>query len=180
MRDLIDMEMAENCLSDDNSQRALRLSPNNSDLVNNYGELLCQNGRAKESIVHFETALKSLSYQSSAKALTNTGACSLKFNDTVVAECYLSQAFQFDASKPLTNVNLVKLAYERNGYERARFYFDLFLKSEVQTTEALWITIKMEWKPGDVATEVSLVTQLRHRFAGSPELVAYLRGAFNE
>ena len=128
VRDLIYMDMCENRLSDDNFQRALRLSPNNPDFVNNYGWLLCQKGIAKESIVHFETALKSRAYQLSAKALTNDGVCNLKFNDTVAAERYLSQAFQFDASNPLTNANLAKLAYERNGYEGARFYLGLLLK----------------------------------------------------
>ncbi|MFJ2986713.1 type IV pilus biogenesis/stability protein PilW [Collimonas sp. NPDC087041] len=180
VRGLIYMDMGENRLADDNFQRALRLSPNNPDFANNYGWFLCQNGRAKESIAHFETALKSRAYQSPAKALTNAGVCSLKFNDTVAAERYLSQAFQFDASNPLTNANLAKLAYDRNDYERARFYIGLVLKTDVQNAEALWTAIKVERKLGDTAAEASLVTQLRRRFAGSPEFAAYQRGAFNE
>ena len=180
VRGLIYMGMSENRLADDNFQRALRLSPNNPDYANNYGWFLCQNGRAKESIVHFETALKSRNYQSPAKALTNAGVCSLKFNDTVAAQRYLSQAFQFDASNPLTNAKLAQLAYDRNDYERARFYIGLVLKTDVQNAEALWTAIKVERKLGDTAAEASLVTQLRRRFGGSPEFAAYQRGAFNE
>lgn len=180
VRGLIYMDMNENRLADDNFQRALRLSPNNPDYANNYGWFLCQNGRAKEAIAHFETALKSRNYQSPAKALTNAGVCSLKFNDTAAAQRYLSQAFQFDAGNPLTNATLAQLAYDRNDYERARFYIGLVLKTDVQNAEALWTAIKVERKLGDTAAEASLVTQLRRRFASSPEFAAYQRGAFNE
>jgi len=145
VRDLIYMNVGENRLSDDNFQRALRLSPNNPDFINNYDWLSCQNGRAKESIIRFGTALKSRAYQSSAKTLTNASVCSLKFNDTVAAEHYL-----------------------------------FLLRADVQNSEALWTSMKVERKLGDVAAEASLVTQLHRRFAGSPEFSAYFRGAFNE
>jgi type IV pilus assembly protein PilF len=180
VRGLIYMDMDENRLADDNFQRALRLSPGNPDFSNNYGWFLCQSGRPKESIVHFEAALKSRAYQSPAKALANAGVCSLKFNDTVAAERYLLQAFQFDASNPLTNASLAKLAYDRNDLERARFYIGLVLKADAPNAEALWEAIKVERKLGDTAAETSLVTQLRRRFAGSPEFAAYQRGAFDE
>ncbi|SDY41424.1 type IV pilus assembly protein PilF [Collimonas sp. OK242] len=180
VRGLIYMEMGENRLADDNFQRALRSAPNNPDYANNYGWFLCQTGRPKESIAHFETALKSRNYQSPAKALTNAGVCSLKFNDTVAAQRYLSQAFQFDAGNPLTNAKLAQLAYDRNDYERARFYIGLVLKNDVQNAEALWTAIKVERKLGDTAAEASLVTQLRRRFGNSSEFAAYQRGAFNE
>jgi type IV pilus assembly protein PilF len=180
VRGLIYMDMGENRLADDNFQRALRLSPNNPDFANNYGWFLCQNGRPKESLAHFETALKSRSYQSPAKALTNAGVCSFKLNDTATAERYLLQAFQFDADNPLTNAKLAQLAYERNDYERARLYIGLVLKADVQNADALWTAIKVERKLGDAAAEASLVTQLRRRFPGSPEFAAYQRGAFNE
>lgn len=180
VRGLIYMEMGENRLADDNFQRALRITPNNPDYANNYGWFLCQTGRPKDAIVHFETALKSRNYQSPAKALTNAGVCSLKFNDTVAAQRYLSQAFQFDAGNPLTNAKLAQLAYDRNDYERARFYIGLVLKNDVQNAEALWTAIKVERKLGDTAAEASLVTQLRRRFGNSSEFAAYQRGAFNE
>ncbi|WP_211441101.1 type IV pilus biogenesis/stability protein PilW [Collimonas humicola] len=180
VRGLIYMDMGENRLADENFQRALRLAPSNPDFANNYGWFLCQNGRAKESLAYFETALKSRTYQSPAKALTNAGVCSLKLNDTAAAERYLLQAFQFDASNPLTNAKLAQLAYDHNDYERARFYIGLVLKTDVQNAEALWTAIKVERKLGDTAAEASLVTQLRRRFAGSPEFAAYQRGAFNE
>ncbi|MFC5474813.1 type IV pilus biogenesis/stability protein PilW [Paraherbaspirillum soli] len=180
VRALIYMDMGEVRLAEDNFQHALRLSPNNPDFLNNYGWFLCQNSREKESLTYFDTALKSRSYQSPAKALANAGVCSMKLKDSTAAERYFLQAFQFDPSNPLTNANLAKLAYERNDYERARFYIGLVTKNEVQSAEVLWIAIKVERKLGDSAAEASLVTQLRRRFAGSTEYASYQRGAFND
>ncbi len=78
MRALIYMDMEEARLADDNFQQALRLAPQNPDFNNNYGWFLCQNGKPEQSIAYFETALKSRSYQSPAKALNNAGVCSVR------------------------------------------------------------------------------------------------------
>lgn len=96
MRGLIYMDIGENKLAEENFSHALRLAPNNPDFNNNYGWLLCQTGRAKESIAYFENALKSRAYQSPEKALNNAGICSLRMKDTAAAERYFYDAFRQD------------------------------------------------------------------------------------
>lgn len=180
MRGLIYMEMGEVRLAEDNFLQAIRLAPNMPDFNNNYGWFLCQNGREKQSIQYFETALRNRAYRSPAKALNNAGFCSLKINDKVAAERYFSQAFQADPGNPSTNVNLARLYFERGDYERARFYVNRVMKAEVMTADVLWLAIRIEHKLGDRAAESSLANQLRRRHAGSAEYAAYQRGAFNE
>jgi type IV pilus assembly protein PilF len=180
VRALIYMDMGETRLAEENFQRALQLSPNNPELSNNYGWFLCQNGRAKESIPHFEDALKNRSYQSPAKALNNAGACSLKIKDTKAAERYFAQAFQLDPGNPSVNANLAKVYYDRGDYERARFYVNRTIKAEVMSADVLWLAIKIEHKLGDRAAETGLVTQLRRRHPNSAEFAFYQRGAFDE
>ena len=180
MRGLIYMDMGENRLADDNLQRALRLAPNNPDIANNYGWFLCQNGREKESIAYFQSALKSRSYLSPAKALTNAGVCSVKLKDRVSAERYFLQSFQFEPGNPLTNVNLAMLALGRNDIEHARFYIDLVTKVDVLSADVLWTAIKVERKLGNRVSETNLVTQLRRRYPGSAEYASYQRGVFDE
>lgn len=180
MRGLIYMDMGEVGLADDNLQRALKLAPNNPDIANNYGWFLCKNGREKESIAYFQNALKSRSYLSPAKALTNAGVCSAKLKDGVSAERYFLQAFQFDASNPLTNVNLANIAADRHDTERARFYMTLVTKIDVLSADILWIAIKVERKLGDRVAETNLVTQLRRVYPGSAEYASYQRGVFDE
>ena len=180
VRALIYMDMGEIQLADENFLRAMKLAPNNPDLVNNYGWFLCQNGRAAESIGYFETTLKSRSYQYPSKALNNAGLCSLKLKNEVAAERYFKQAFQFDPSNSSAAFNLAKIHYDRREYERAQFYTGRLLKADEFSAEVLWLAIKAEHKLGDRVTETSLGTQLRRRFPTSAEAAAYLRGAFDE
>lgn len=180
VRGLIYMDMGEAALADDNFQRALKLAPNNPDIANNYGWFLCKNGREQDSIGYFQMALKSRSYLSPAKALTNAGVCSLKMKDGVNAERYFLQAFQFDAGNPLTNVNLAMMAADRHDAERARFYMGLVTKLDALNADVLWIGIKVERKLGDRVAETNLVTQLRRVYPGSAEYASYQRGVFNE
>jgi type IV pilus assembly protein PilF len=180
MRGLIYMDMGENRLAEDNFLQALRLAPTSPDFNNNYGWFLCQNGKEREALSYFETALKSRAYQSPAKALNNAGVCSMKLKDTKAAEQYFGRAFQSDPGNPTTNFNLAKIYHDRGDHERARFYMGRVLKADVMTAEVLWLAIRIERKRGDRAAELSLVTQLRRRHGSSAEFAAYQRGAFDE
>lgn len=180
VRGLIYMEMNENRLAEDSFLQALRLVPDNPDFNNNYGWFLCQNGRERQSISYFETALRNRAYQSPAKALNNAGTCSLKLQDSAAAERYFTQAFQREPGDAATNANLARLYYRRGDFERARFYVSRVVKTDVVPADVLWLAIRIEHKLGDRAAESSLATQLRRRHPNSAEYAAYQRGAFNE
>lgn len=180
VRAMIYMEMKENRLAEDNFQQALRLSPKNPDINNNYGWFLCQNGREKDSISYFETALRSRSYLSPWKAFNNAGVCSLKMAQEDAALENFSRAFQLDPANPLTNAYLAKIYLDRKDQERARFYLNRVNKADYVSADVLLVAIKVARKLGDRATEMSLVTQLRRRHSDSPEYSAYQRKALND
>jgi len=180
VRALVYMDMGETRLADENFQSAMRLSPNNPDLNNNYGWYLCQNERVEQSIAYFDAALKNRTYQSPAKALNNAGVCSLKLKNNAEAERYLAQAFQYEPGNVANNINLAKIYYDKAEYERARFHIGRATKEEAVSAETLWLAIRIERKLGDRAAESSLATQLRRRHPGSAEYAAFQRGAFNE
>jgi len=180
VRALVYMDMGETRLADENFQSAMRLSPNNPDLNNNYGWYLCQNERVPQSIAYFDAALKNRAYQSPAKALNNAGVCSLKLKDITAAEQYFVQAFQYEPGNTANNVNLAKIYYDKAEFQRARFHAGRVTKEEGVSAETLWLAIRIEHKLGDRAAELSLATQLKRRHPGSAEYAAFQRGAFNE
>jgi type IV pilus assembly protein PilF len=180
MAALIYMDLGDTRAAEENFAHAMRLLPNDPELSNNYGWFLCQNGRAQQSIAYFETALRSKTYQSPAKALNNAGMCSLILKDSVAAEKYFMQAFRFEPNNVSVNTNLARVNYERGDFERAHFYIDRVIKADVLSTEVLWLGIKIERKRGDRSAELSLVTQLRRRYPDSVEFASFQRGAFNE
>jgi Tfp pilus assembly protein PilF len=77
---------------------ALRFSePEDPALQNNMGWLLCETGKAAESLPYFDRALSHRRYAAPANAAMNAGTCSLRLNDRDRAERYFQRALQADA-----------------------------------------------------------------------------------
>lgn len=174
------MELGDARQAEEYFLRAMKLSPNDPDLSNNYGWFLCQNGRAQQSIPYFEAAVKNKAYQSPAKALSNAGSCSLLLKNTAEAERYFNEAFHRDPTDVKANVNLARMNLARGDLKNAQFYTNRLVNANVLTAEVLWLAIRVEHKLGNRSTENSLGTQLRRRYPDSPEFASYQRGVFNE
>ena len=54
---------------------ALRLAPNDPNVINNYAVYLCQNGRTDEGVKQFEEAATNALYRTPEAAYTNAGVC---------------------------------------------------------------------------------------------------------
>jgi type IV pilus assembly protein PilF len=180
VRALIHMDMGDTQLAEESFQRAMKLAPANPDFANNYGWFLCENGRERESLAYFETALKSRAYTSPAKAFNNAGVCNMRLGDMAAAERNFNQAFQSDPGNVDANLNLTQLYYRRGDYQRARFYVSRVLRAENAGPAALWMAVKVERKLGDQDAASSLSNQLRRRFPDSREYAALTRGAYDE
>ncbi|CAH0314492.1 Beta-barrel assembly-enhancing protease [Massilia sp. Bi118] len=183
-RALIYTAMGENELADENYRHALRLAPRNPDIANNYGMFLCDaGGKPLEAMKYFESALKSRSYASPAKALTNAGNCSLKQKNNDAAERYLLDALRYEPELPAIQASLARVYFERRDYTRAGFFINRLTettKLESLSADVLWLALRVRHMLGDRAREATLAAQLRKRFPGSPEYAAFERGAFNE
>jgi len=180
VRALAYMEMGQSKSAESDFLQAIRLAPGNPDFANNYGWFLCNDGRAAEAMPLFEAAIGNRSYRSPGKALANAGACSLKLQDAQAAERYFARAFQYEPASLATNVNLTRLYFDRNEFERARFHIGLAAKNNVLDVQALWLAIRIERKLGNQSAENDLAAQLRRRYPSSSEYAAYQRGAFDE
>ncbi|MDO8301287.1 type IV pilus biogenesis/stability protein PilW [Lacisediminimonas sp.] len=180
VRALIYMEMMENRLAEENFVQAMKLTPDNPDLANNFGWFLCQTGRADKSIAYFEKALANRQYASPSKALNNAGMCSLRMKNMAQAEKYLARAFQAEPGNPDVNLNLAKFYLASGDPQRGQFYSRRVISAAYLTADSLWTAIRIERRSGDKMAEAGLANQLRRRFPNSPEYAAYLRGAFDE
>ena len=180
VRALIHMDMGDAQLAEESFQRAMKLAPGNPDFANNYGWFLCENGRERDSLAYFDTALKSRAYTSPAKALNNAGVCSMRLGDMAAAERYFNQAFQADPGNADASLNLSRLYYRSGDYQRARFYVSRMLRADNAGAAALWMAVKVERKLGDQDAASSLSNQLRRRFPDSREYAALSRGAYDE
>lgn len=184
LRALIYTAMGQLPLADENYQQALRLEPGNPELSNNYGSFLCQSmGKPAQAMPYFDAALRNRAYQTPVSALVNAGMCSIRNKNGEAAERYLLEALRYNPDLQATNVGLARIYYERRDYTRAGFFINRLVESsklDTLSADALWLAMRVQRKLGDRSREASLAAQLRRRFPGSPEYLAFERGAFDE
>ena len=177
---LVYMELHENALAEQEFRRALQIEPANSDTNNNYGWYLCRNGRERESLAYFESALKNPLYRQPAKPLQNAGVCAQKLGDKAAAEDYFRRSFELDPSGTVSAQNLAQIYYDRKDFARARFYVSQVNNSPAPTAASLWLGIRIERQLGNRTNETALASQLERSFGDSREVQLQRRGAYNE
>ena len=177
---LVYMELHENGLAQQSFQKALQLEPGNSDLNNNYGWYLCQNGREKEALVYFENALKNPLYAQKDKPLQNAGVCSLKLGDRAGAEDYFRRSFEISPTGGVAAYNLAEIFYERKDLARARFYVSQVNSGPTPTPASLWLGVRIERRLGNRTNQIALESQLERLYADSREAQLQRRGQYND
>lgn len=180
LRGLVYMRLNDIALAEDSFRRALSLNPKDADVAHNYGWLLCQQARYRESTQLFEQAIANPIYTGQAKSLMAQGVCQVRAGQQAEAEKSFLRSYQIDAGNPLTGYNLSNLLYERGDLSRAQFYIRRLNNSELANAETLWLGIKVEQKLNNRDVVVQLGEQLKKRYSQSREAGAYSRGAFNE
>ena len=180
LRGLIYMRLNDERQAEEGFKRALALSPRDSNILHNYGWLLCQRKRYSEAEDLFNQALQSPLYGDKAKTFMAQGLCQARAGRKAEAERSLARSYELDAGNPITGYNLAALLYQRGELVRAQFYIRRLNNSEYANAESLWLGIRVEHRMGDRVAMLQLVEQLKKRFPQARELSSYERGAFDE
>ena len=170
VRGLIHMALREDKEAEEDFQQSLQLDKGDSDAHNNYGWILCQRERAKESIPHFMAALKNPLYTAPERAYLNAGVCSQKAGKLKDAEDFLQRALLVQPGNPQALLALAELSFFNGDYLVAKKYFAGFAeRTESPTAEQLWLGVRIERKVGDRNAAASYAVQLRKRYPEARE-----------
>ncbi len=175
---LVYMTLRENETAQQNFERALSLSPKDSDINNNYGWFLCQTKREAESVRHFLVALENPLYPTPEKAYLNAGICSERMKDDRHAEAYYLDALQIQARLPEANLGLARIYFRERRYSLARLHFSNYIQVAEPDAASLWLGIRIEHAAGGSDREADYEAQLKRRFPGSREAQDLLDGKF--
>lgn len=152
----------------DHYRRALDLSPQQGDMLNNHGVWLCRNGRAAESIVRFEQALQDPSYRTPAVATANLGRCAAMAGDDARADAALRRAIELDPRNPVALGALAERELRSGDALRARAFSERRLAAAPADAQALRVASQIEMKLGDTKSAESYVRRLRAEFPQEP------------
>lgn len=175
---LVHMYLRERDKALENFQRALRLAPSDSEINNNYGWMLCQEGREKEAFPLFMQAVKNPLYATPTKPFYNAGMCALRIKDDALAEDFFVKAVMVDPKNMAGLYRLAEIKYRANNLHDAQRYVGVVLRSLEDDPAPLWLAIRIERKLGNRKAEADYTSQLRRKFQGSPEYQALLQGKF--
>ncbi|RKT44832.1 type IV pilus biogenesis/stability protein PilW [Thiocapsa rosea] len=129
-------EMGKPDLAATHYERALKLAPNNSDVLYAFGAYQCRQKRYTEADVYFKKALDNPLYATPWVAMTNAGTCAGSAGDAVKAESYYRAAV---AANPGFGPALVKLAeseLKRGNAQGAKTYLDRYFEPTTLRTPA--------------------------------------------
>jgi type IV pilus assembly protein PilF len=175
---LVYMELRDDKAAEANFQRALRNSPQDSDINNNFGWFLCQRKREQESIKYFLAALRNPLYTTPDKSWVNAGICARQAGDAAAADDYFQKALKLRPAQPQALLQLADMAYQRKNFPEAKAYL-MRIQREVEPTPALlWLSLRVERALGDRNAEASLGFQLQKNFPQSPEARALAAGRY--
>ncbi len=153
--------------ADDHYGRAVKLAPQDPEVLNNYAVFLCRRGQAPRGEKMFLQAAANPLYRTPEVALTNAGVCARAAGRTVEAEQYLRRALALkpafaDALLPLAEISLAK----GNAFN-ARAFLERLLAAAPASAEALALGMRIETAAGDTAAVQSYRERLAREFPQS-------------
>lgn len=176
---LVHMYLNENRVAEENFARALRLAPGDPEINNNFGWFLCQTGREQASMPYFQAAIRSPLYDTPGKPMTNAGLCSLRIRDDKAAEDFLLRALRHENENVQALYWLADINYRSNRLGEARLRLADLHKLIEPNAESLWLAVRVERRIGDREGEARFSSQLRRKFAGTPEHQRLMQGQYD-
>lgn len=181
LRGLIYARLEEPTLAEDSFRRALQLAPADGDTRHNYGWFLCARQRYPEAFAQFRAATETPQYRGTSKTLLAQGVCEARSGDWGAAERSLQRSYELDAGNPSTAVNLSEVLLRRGELERARFYVGrVNANAEYANAETLWLAARIEQRRGNDEGVRQLGEQLKAKYPGSVQALAYERRRFDD
>jgi len=177
-RGLVLYHVRELASAEKDFRRAIELDNRDPEISNNFGWFLCQIGKEKESIAHFERALKNPMYQTPETANLNAGTCYLKAGDVAAAEDSIRRSLRFSPENPQALYQLALINYRRANYDAAAEHLNKVVRLSDPSAETLWLSLRVQRRLGDTQAESSSAAQLRRKFPDSPEYQELIKGNF--
>lgn len=179
---LVYMKLREDKLAQQNFERALNITPNDSETHNNFGWFLCQRKpeQMDQAMKHFKAALKDSLYSTPEMSNTNAGTCELSRGNYTSAEGYFQKALVLKPKYPPALIGLAKMHFLRGNLDAAKLNLARYMHASPPTAESLWLGVKIERKAGNRQSAASYASQLKKRFPNSDEAIALSSGKFEQ
>ena len=170
MQGLVFMELREDVMARQSFDQALRLQPNNAEVLNNFGWFLCTRNDTARAIELLQRAANDSMYPTPEKAMLSTGLCYRRMGRNPEAEEYLRRAVLIRPDLIGALYNLALITYERGAMQDAENYLNRYMRMATPAVDGLVLGVKVARAMRDRAAEDSYMQQLRRRYPDAPQL----------
>ncbi len=165
MMGIVQMELKQDAKAQAAFEQALRLSPDDSEALNNLGWFVCQRDDPKSALPYFEKALRNPVYATPERAQYNMGVCARRAGDIPLAEINLRASLRSRPTFAPAMYELSEIAFAQAKIKEAE---NLLARHnelvQAPGVEALYLGVRIARTLGDTSGENSYMQQLRRRF----------------
>jgi type IV pilus assembly protein PilF len=162
--------LGEDAKADDHYERALKLSRNDPNVMNNYAAFLCRKGDKKQGEAYFLQAARNPIYRTPEVAYANAGRCARADGRQKEAEQYFRQALAIKADQLDALFEMASLYHESGNNLQARAFLDRYASVAPASAASLWLAYRIERALGDFDQARSTADKLKRDFATSSEV----------
>ncbi|WML90997.1 type IV pilus biogenesis/stability protein PilW [Thiothrix lacustris] len=148
-------------------QKALRVTPKDSSLLNNYGSYLCRTGQYAAAERAFLESLKDPLYKTPEFAYTNAGICIKKAGNPTQAETYFRKALEKNNRFSEALYQLARLHYEKGESAKAEAFLYRYNDSAPASPDSLLLCYQIQTRLNEVDKANTCATELREKFPDS-------------
>ena len=123
---------------------ALDIKPNDPNIHNSYGGLLCQMGRYDDALEEIKLAYEDPFYESPYLAYANAGTCLLDKGDYQQAEKMLRKTLREQPNYAGALISMAEIGIKTEKYMMARAYIQRYHAIARPSAESLWLQVQSE------------------------------------
>jgi len=123
---------------------ALDIKPNDPNIHNSYGSLLCQMGRYDDALEEIKRAYEDPFYESPYLAYANAGTCLLDKGDYKQAEKMLRKTLRDQPNYAGALISMAEIGIKTEKYMMARAYIQRYHAIARPSAESLWLQVQSE------------------------------------
>ena len=170
MLGIVYMDLKQDVQAQQAFENALKISPNDSETLNNLGWLICNRQSPAKAMPYFEQALKNPVYATPERAYYNIGVCARRMGDMAKAESQLNAALQRQPNFSPALYELAEMRFTQGQIKAAESLLTQHNQLvQAPTVEALYLGVKIARARADKNAEASYIQQLRRRFPDARE-----------
>jgi type IV pilus assembly protein PilF len=155
--------------ADNHYRTAVRLSPRNPEISNNYAVYLCKTNRVEEGVRRFLDAARNPLYSTPEAAYTNAGVCLRAVQRDDEAEKHFLSALEVRPNHAEAAFQLGDLDYQRGRFQEARTRLERWLGAFSPTPDLLFLGVRLSRATGDRLAAERYARRLRLDFPQSEQ-----------